>query len=425
MRRSALAVVLALVVGGCAQGAPDTAPFEGLWQSEGYGLFLEVAGSIDVYEYTSRSCGLVAGGSSRGSGEILGLAGDRLVLTETGRSIYFDRIDLLPDACGEPFRSDDPVVSFEVMVASMDEYYAFFDLRDPAWTDRVVAARSSVTSGTGDADLLAVFQGLLGPLGDAQVRIAGPGRELIPGGAWSAGAPPADVVALADRIRAGSVPGLGDVEVVEDAALVSGWLPGDVGYLAINRLAGFDEEPGDEERLLADALLAALSRFGDADALIVDLRVNRGGRESLAMLTASRFITEDTLVATRTVRVGGTNLYADDEEVVIRPLPTGAYPARIAVLVGPGTSGAGELLTLALREVPDAVLVGAPTAGSLSPLLVRELPNGWTIGLSHQRVLDADGVLWEGVGVPVDVTVDEVATDDRDPVVEAALAALG
>jgi C-terminal processing protease CtpA/Prc len=193
----------------------------------------------------------------------------------------------------------------------------------------------------------------------------------------------------------------------------------------VNRLAGFGGDPDVEERALADALFDQLSRFADTGALIVDLRVNRGGRESLAMLVASRFVPEETLVATRTVRVGGTDRYVDAGDLTARPLPTGPYPARLAVLVGPGTAGAAELLALALREVPGAVLVGAPTAGSLSPMLLRELPNGWTLGLSHQRVVDADGRSWEGIGIPVDHAVDEAAGPDRDPVIEAAAAVLG
>jgi hypothetical protein len=425
MRRWWAPLVVTLVAGGCAQGAGDSEPFEGLWQSEGYGLLLDVGSAIDVYEYTGVSCGLVAGASSRGSGEILGLAGDRLILTETGRTIFFDRIEVFPPACNEPFRSEDPVDSFAVLVASMEEHYAFFELRDPDWSDRAAAAAAEVNPDLEDAALLTVFQDLLRPLGDAQVRISGPGRDLIPEGAWSAGTPTAGLSSLADRIRTGQVPGLSDIEIAGDRAVVGGWLPENVGYLAINQLAGFDADVGAEERKLADALFSQLSRFADADALVVDLRINRGGRESLAMLTASRFVAEDTVVATRSVRVGGTDRYVDGGEVVTRPLPTGPYPARLAVLVGPGTSGAGELLALALREVPGATMVGAPTAGSLSPLLVRELPNEWTLGLSHQRVLDADGVLWEGVGIPVDVAVDEAATAERDPAIEAALAALG
>ncbi|MCJ7726600.1 MAG: S41 family peptidase [Acidimicrobiia bacterium] len=428
--RILLAAVLAVAVmaSGCAQGASDADAFEGIWQSEGFGLILDVSGGIDVYEYTPVSCGLVAGGSERGSGEILGIAGDRLILAEADRTISFDRIEALPLACSERYYTEDPTASFEVLVATMEEHYAFFDLRQPDWPERAEAAASAVTVDLDDAGLLRAMQDLLGPLGDAQVRISGPGRDLLPEGAWSAGAASPEVVALAERIRSGRVPGLDEVEITGDRAVVSGLLSGpsgDIGYLAINRLAGFDADPTAEERTLADALFEQLGRFGGAGALIIDLRVNRGGRESLAMLTASRFVSEDTPVATRLVRAGGTSSYVDGGDVVVRPLPSGPYPARIAVLVGPGTSGAGELLALALREVPGAVLVGAPTSGSLSPLLVRTLPNGWTLGLSNQQVIDSDGVLWEGAGIPPDVEVTEPATDDRDPVIEAALAALG
>jgi len=419
-----IVLMSALLAGGCAQGAPNSDQFEGLWRSEGYGLLLDVSGGIDVYEHTSMSCGLVAGGSGRGSGEILGLEGDRLILAEVGRTISFDRIDVLPETCLEPYRSEDPRDTFAVLVATMEEHYAFFDLREPGWSERAAVIGAGVSAEMDEAGLLQAVQELLGPLGDAQVRIAGPGRDLIPEGAWAAGTPTAELVALAERIRSGRIPGLADVEITGDRAVVSGRLAGDVGYLALNRLAGFDSDPSAGERALADALFSQLSRFADAPALIIDLRVNRGGRESLAMLTASRFVAEDTPVATRTVRVGGTGTYVDGGAVVIRPLPTGPYPARIAVLVGPGTSGAGELLALALREVPGSILVGAPSAGSLSPLLVRELPNGWTLGLSHQRVVDGAGVLWEGIGIPVDLEVSGVAADDRDPVIEAALAAL-
>ncbi|MCB2222696.1 MAG: S41 family peptidase [Actinobacteria bacterium] len=426
MRRPVLAAALAALVtlaAGCTTGAEDTAPFEGLWESEGYGLYLEIGGAIDVYEHTSVSCGLVAAGSSRDSGEILGMEGDRLVLIEADRVVRFDRIDALPERCREPYRDDDPAASLAVLVASMEEHYAFFDLRGEGWEERVAAA-TAAAGGADDAGLLAAFQALLGPLGDAQVRIAGPDRGLLPEGAWSAAAPGPGLEALAQQIRSGAVPGLGEVEVTADRAVVSGVLEGGAGYLAINRLAGFDADPGLEERALADALFEQLSRFADAPALVIDLRVNRGGRESLAMLVASRFVAEDTPVATRTVRVGGTDRYVANGDVVVRPLPTGPYPARLVVLTGPGTAGAGELLALALREVPGTALVGAPTAGSLSPMLIRELPNGWTVGLSHQRVLDADGVLWEAGGVPVDVEVAEPATARRDPVIEAALALL-
>lgn len=416
-----MAVAAVLLVAGCTGAAGDGEEFGGLWRSEGFGLYLDIDGGIDVYEHTAVSCGRVASGSMRGSDGFTLIGEDGLELREPARLIRFDRVDVLPERCADPFRSDDPARTLAVLVATMEEHYAFFDLRDTGWAARRTEADASVGADTGPADLLAAIQELLAPLGDAQVRIAVDDPDLLPGGAWSARPAPPGADALADDIRAGRVPLLeGEAEVAEDGAVVSGSLPDGVGYLAITRLAGFDDDAGEEEQKLADAVDAALGRLGD-DAVVLDLRVNRGGREELALLVASRFVPAETLVATREVRVGGTDRYTDGGDLTVSPLPTGTFAGRLVVLAGPGTAGAAETLLLALRHAPDTVVVGEPTAGSLSPLLVRSLPNGWTFGLSHQRVRDADGELWEGRGIPPDV----VAAGEPTEVLRAGLQAAG
>ena len=83
------------------------------------------------------------------------------------------------------------------------------------------------------------------------------------------------------------------------------------------------------------------------------------------------------------------------------------------------------MLTLALRGLPAVTVIGERSAGSLSPLLVRTLPNGWTIGLPHQRVRDADGAQWQGIGIPPDELVVATIADysaGRDPVLDRATA---
>jgi hypothetical protein len=407
VRRAAAVAAASLAVGACTLGAGDTEPLEGRWRSEGFGLYLVVEGrSVDLYEHTAISCGLAASGSARGIDDLLSAGADgRLLLEEPGRSIRFDPVELLPEACGEPFASDDPLLSFRVAATTMEEHYAFFELRDPAWAARRAEVEAGLPPEADPAGLLASLQDLLSPTGDAQVRLAVDDPDLLPGSAWSAGPPPPEVEGLAERIRSGAVAGLEQVEVAADGGVVSGLLPGGAGYLAVTRLAGFGPDPEDEERVLASAIDDVLRRFADAPGMVVDVRVNRGGREALALLVASRFVPAESTVATREVRVAGTERFVDGGKAVVRPLPSGTYPGRLVMLAGPGTVGAAELLVLALRSVPKAVQVGEPTAGSLSPLLVRGLPNGWTLGLSNQRVRDATGELWEGVGIPPDVAV--------------------
>lgn len=415
--RRLLAAAALLVAAGCTSGGGGGDGFDGLWRSLGFGLLLEIDGGIEVFEHTSVSCAAVAAGPARDISGLEAAEGGRLELREPARLIVFDRVDVLPGRCGDPFWTEDPVRTLEVLAATMEEHYAFFDLRGSGWSERLASAIEEVDPSTEPAALLAVFRTLLDPLDDAQVRIAVDDPDLEPGGVWSAGPAPPEVETLAEDIRSGRVPLLeGAAEVKADGGVVSGTVAGGAAYLAINRLAGFDEDADREEAELARLLDGALADAGQRP-LLLDLRVNRGGSEELALLVASRFLPEETRIASREVRVDGTDRYADAGDLIVRPLPTGTFPGRLVVLTGPGTAGAAETLVLALRHAPDVLVVGEATAGSLSPLLVRSLPNGWTLGLSHQRVFDAAGELWEARGIPPDV----LSSGDPEEVTVAAV----
>jgi C-terminal processing protease CtpA/Prc len=109
--------------------------------------------------------------------------------------------------------------------------------------------------------------------------------------------------------------------------------------------------------------------------------------------------------------------------VVVSPMPTGMYGGRVVVLTGPGTIGSAEFLVLALRDLGNVTVIGEPTAGSLSPMMARIMPNGWSVGLSNTRVVDAAGTAWNTTGIPPDEVVPISIADldaGRDPVLERA-----
>lgn len=66
---------------------------------------------------------------------------------------------------------------------------------------------------------------------------------------------------------------------------------------------------------------------------------------------------------------------------------------------------AGEILTLALRALPQTIHVGEATRGAFSDVLEKELPNGWRIELSNEVYSDHRGIVWEGRGVRPDHSV--------------------
>lgn len=93
---------------------------------------------------------------------------------------------------------------------------------------------------------------------------------------------------------------------------------------------------------------------------------------------------------------------------------------RLAVLQGPMTTSAGELLLISLTSRPNTRTFGAPTAGKASGNVAVWLPNGGTLALTTVLAVDRSGKIWDGP-IPPDeavATTSNATTDDAE--VEAA-----
>ncbi len=425
MRR--LVPLLVVVLAACGTTTTEGDAFAGIWESVGFGTYL-VIGSADVglYEYTSVRCGKTLDGSAEGISAVASLEDGQLVIDDSGRVVRYDRLEALPPECVEPFPDEDPALTFQVLVATFEEHYAFLDDRDPDWSQRAAAIAGSLTAQSTDAELFSAVVELLRPLGDAQVRIVADDDDVVPEGrVWAAAETPPAVAPLHDALRSGR--GLSDAEVLDEGAAVTGRLAGGAGYLGISSFAWLGEDPQEAERQLARAVDGLLAGLGDDVGLVIDLRANQGGFRDQALAVASRFVPDERTVVRYEARVGGTQQYVDAGVATVRPMPSGVYGGQVVVLTGPGTVGAAELLVVALLDLPNVTVVGEPTAGSLSPLLARTMPNGWSVGLGNTRTIDAAGRSWEITGIPPDVDAPVTAADlaaGGDPGLDAALEVL-
>ena len=425
MRRTAAFLAMcALAAAGCSDGAArEAAPFEGVWRSDAFGSFVVIeGGSLQVFEYTSVSCAPLVDSTARGISDIASIVDDRLVVRDSGRVVAYDAVDALPERCAEEFLTDDPRRTVEVVIATIDEHYAFLAERLPDWEAVRDTATGSVSETTTSAELFEIVTGLLGSLGDAQVRLAVDDPDLVAGSVWPPESADPDAARIRSEITAGTFlqPGW---ETLGDGGIVVGRTQGGSSYLALTRLVGFDDTTDEGIEALAAAIDELIAGIGDAPGLVIDLRGNRGGLEVFAPVVASRFLDTERVVARRTARVAGADEFVASGEVTVTPMPTGTYAGRVVVLIDPATAGAAELLVLALRTQEGITLLGEPTAGSLSPIFPRGLPNNWILGISNQRVYDADGVLWEVSGIPPDETVALTSEDldaGRDPVLQRA-----
>lgn len=87
------------------------------------------------------------------------------------------------------------------------------------------------------------------------------------------------------------------------------------------------------------------------------------------------------------------------------------YKGKVAVLVNGITISAAELLTLAIKNAPDAVVIGEPTAGALAIVAYQPLLGGASTRITGAGVYLNDGSCTYPDGIPLDFTVHQTPED--------------
>lgn len=167
--------------------------------------------------------------------------------------------------------------------------------------------------------------------------------------------------------------------------------------------------------------------------LVLDLRINGGGSDALALQVAGRLTDRAYVGYAKRAR----NDPADPGRHT-RPQPVLVQPAAdrfrdtgpVAVLIGAETYSAGETLTQALMQRPlRTVRIGQNTQGVFSDVLERILPNVWTFGLPNEEYLTpSGGKTFDGEGIPPDIRtgnfLQEIAKGNHDSAYAQALAVI-
>ncbi len=214
------------------------------------------------------------------------------------------------------------------------------------------------------------------------------------------------------------VPGLEQLNV---AVAVGRWDEDNIGYIEITTWDASRRED-------VEAAFEALWRLHDAEAIIIDVRLNGGGDETLAQAFAGCFIDEAVLYAThRFVDPDAESGFGPVQERWLAPSTRRPrFTGPVAVLSGPVVMSSCEAFVLMMKAAARATVVGAPTQGSSGNPRPYDLGGGVTVYLPSWRAMTAEGEAFEGVGVEPDVRVNAAAPDfaRADPVLNRALAIL-
>jgi carboxyl-terminal processing protease len=186
---------------------------------------------------------------------------------------------------------------------------------------------------------------------------------------------------------------------------------GNVGYIRFFTW----EDSNAQSQAIRDAI-ANFERQG-VTSWVLDVRANGGGApEAIAKL----FIGSGVIMQERMRDGGGAVLNADGSAIT--------PPRRLAILIGPGSASASEIIPEAMRESGRAVLIGDHTEGCMAGTTEAPLSDGSSIWVTTDHVLvGTSGQDFEGIGVDPDILAPQSAEDlafGRDPGLDAAVAYL-
>ncbi|WP_296417586.1 S41 family peptidase [Pseudooctadecabacter sp.] len=407
-------ITLAVLVGAVAASwvvyKPD-ATQRGTWQSDTGAYLLHLtAFTATLYSETRQTCLQQIRFPAHlklvewAEGATITAEGDRLDLSVDGafEPLTFTRINALPAACGpaDP-ETATPRAVFDTMWDAMDAHYAFFDLYGVDWDARRDLAPAPDATMT-DAALLDLLMTALDGLDDGHIRIGTPFGVRSPRvwPDWARASPVFDRGALTQIARrtVGA-----DLTLVEQTAIEYTLLANGVGYVLIPVMdinTPFGAQSGPAMALAFEEVATAMA---DARALILDIRYNPGGSDTIAFGIASHFTDTALPVFTKTSRLGDGQ--STPFTAALAPFDDTALDMDVVILTSELTGSAAEIFALAMRELPQVTVMGTPTSGAMSDILDIKLPNGWDLGLSNQTYRAMDGSVFEGVGIPPDVMV--------------------
>ncbi|MFI9449367.1 S41 family peptidase [Amycolatopsis sp. NPDC052450] len=180
-------------------------------------------------------------------------------------------------------------------------------------------------------------------------------------------------------------------------------LAGNVGYLETKLFYGPD--------IAGEALAAAMTLLATTDALVVDVRENRGGDPMAVALLISYLVDEPTHF---------NSIYLRDGDVTNQFWTLPYVPGRkfgadkpVWVLTGPTTFSGAEDLSYSLQQLGRAKTVGAVTGGGANPRRQYKVDTHLDVTVPGGRAVNpVTGTNWEGVGVRPDIAVDVEAAFD-------------
>ena len=302
----------------------------------------------------------------------------------------------------------DLAAQFDSLWSTFDREYSYFVHKQIDWNALRSEYRPAAIAAADQTAFIGVIRQMLGRLHDMHVVIRDPnGRTL----------PTYDPQSFVNWDRS----------VWQQYIARSGWTQGQtdwghgvlegVPYVAIGSWGSNSIRSADFD--------AAFERYRNAPGLIIDVRMNPGGDDSLAFEVAGRFARASVVFGYVQFRNGPMHSSFEPPTArTLRPRGPWQYGGQVLILIGRRCASSNESFIAAMGELPNVTLVGDRTAGSTGNPGSFPLAGGWSYTVSRWIEYTANRQPIEDVGLSPDVFVAAGAGDfgmGRDPVLEWAL----
>lgn len=389
-----------------------------IWFSEEKGYIFEFTESNDLF-YNINSAGCVIQDDDFVIEDFFGFELNQISENELVASSDLSDIDVvftrLPEQnpfClpNEVASTEDAKVNFDHFWNIFNDYYAFFEARNIDWA-QFESLRDLVTN----ENVYDIIEELALLLEDSHVSIYDNelGIEIESGD-----------VRLLERLNANLSGDLllediqdyydlgieklmaiiieylgGEFQVDDRDNIFWGLIDDETGYINVLTMQGYGTDFNNELSSLNDILDNIMEDLAAAgiSKLVLDLRFNEGGIDTVALDIVSRFMDQERISYFKKARLGDG--YTENRAFSVGPKGNFQFTEDIVLLTSPITVSAGELFTLCLKDQPYVTIVGENTAGAFSTILNHTLPNGAEIGLSNEIYTDAQGTVFEIVGI--------------------------